>query len=132
MSLRAPSGSALKTATDAVVAYALKSLAPRFLCWTKDVNMQVAEFVWNAGGVNLDPKVFHAPGGDLPAMVRMLCRARRGVPREVDEVMLLGLDVHHERGEILFTFDLSWDEGETFQPCEIAVDNSPQGSGKQN
>lgn len=132
MSLNAPSTSALKTATDAVVDYALRSLEPQFLCWTKEINMQVAEFVWNCGGINLDPRVFHAPGGDLPAMVRKLCRARRKVPREVDEVMLLGLDVHHERGEMLFTFDLSWDEGESFQPCRIVVDHSPQGDGSQN
>ena len=132
MSLNAPSTSALKTASDAVVGFALRSLAPEFQCWTKEVNLQVAEFVWNCGGINLDPCVFHAPGGDLPAMVRALCNERRNVPRDIDPVMVLGLDVHHELGEVFFTFELSWDEGETFQSCRIVLDDSPFGDGSLN
>ncbi len=66
--------------------------------------------------------MFHARGRDLSALVRVLCRARRGVPSEVDDVLLLDLDIRHERGELLFTFELSWDQGETFHACEIAVD----------
>jgi len=120
-----PPRSALRTATDAVVGYALEALAPGFLLWTKDVNMNVAEFVWNAGGLNLDPSVFHAPGGDLSALARRLCEVRRKVPAEVDDVMLLDLDVHHEDGELVFTFRLSWDDGETFQPCQITVEQGP-------
>lgn len=122
MSQTIPPAHAIQAATDAVVEYALLSLQQEFLCWEKDVNMRVAEFVWNAGGRNLDPSVFSAPGGDLPDLVRTLCRARRAVPPESDDVLLLGLDVHDERGEIHFTFDLSWDEGDTFQACKIAVD----------
>lgn len=119
-----PSPQVLKAATDAVVAYALHALAPEFLCWDKGVNMEVAEFVWNAGGRRLDPSVFRAPGGDLSALVRVLCRERRGVPAEIDDVLLLGLDVDHEHGEMFFTFELSWDKGETFTACKIAVEFS--------
>jgi hypothetical protein len=117
-----PPRSVVQAASDAVVGYALEALAPEFHSWTKDVNMNVAEFIWNAGGRNLDPSVFHAPGGDLSGLARRLCEARREVPAEVDDVMLLDLDVHHRNGEIVFTFRLSWDMGQTLQPCEITVD----------
>ena len=112
----------LKKTTDAVVEYALISLEPEFRCWEKAVNMEIAEFVRNTGGRNLDPSVFQSPGGDLSFLVKALCHARR--TRWPDaEVLLLGLDVHREHDEIVFTFDLSWDEGETFQACEIVVDH---------
>jgi len=132
MNPKAPPQSALKTASDAVVEYALHALEPEFLCWTPEVNMEVAEFVWNAGGLNLDPAVFHAPGGDLPAMVRRLCELRRKVSREVDEVMLLGLEAQHENGTLFFTFELSWDEGETFHACRIEVDFPLEEAGSRN
>ncbi len=119
-----PPRSVVQTASDAVVGYAIESLAPEFQRWTKHVNMHVAEFIWNAGGRHLDPSVFHAPGGDLSALARRLCEVRRKVPAEVDDVMLLDLDVHHRNGEIVFTFQLSWDLGQTLQPCEITVDMS--------
>lgn len=128
----APSREALETATDAVVEYALKSLEPEFLRWSKDVNMMVAEVVWNAGGEHLDQGIFYAPGGGLTALAHRLGRARRKVPREIDDVMLFDLDVFHEGGEICFTFTLSWDEGESLQPCRIVVDESVQGDGSQN
>ena len=120
-----PPRSVAKTAADAVVGYALEALAPEFQLWTKVVNMSVAEFIWNAGGLNLDPSVFHAPGGDLSALVRRLCELRREVPAEFDDVMVLDLDVGTRDGEIVFRFQLSWDLGRNVQPCEITVDPAP-------
>ena len=38
------------------------------------------------------------------------------------DVLLLDLDVRHERGDLFFTFELSFDQGETFHACELAVD----------
>jgi len=116
-----PTRAVIGNAANAVVAFALHAFEIEFLCWTKDVNMEVAEFVWNAGGHNLDPDAFRAPGGDLSALVRALCRARREVPPEVGDVLLLNLDVHPEGFELVFTFDLSWDLGETFQACRIVA-----------
>ena len=112
----------LKKATDAVVEYALISLEPEFLCWEKDVNMEVAELIWNAHGMGIDPSGFYAPGGDLSKLARALCDARRARWPD-EEVWLVNLDVHVEDGEITFTFDLSWDEGETLQACKIAVED---------
>ena len=117
-----PSRSVVEAAANAVVEYSLHALAPEFMLWTKDVNMEVAEFVWNTGGRNLDPSGFHAPVGDLSALARRLCEARREVPAEIDDVLLLDLDVHHHNDKVSFTFRLSWDAGKTFQPCKIIVD----------
>jgi hypothetical protein len=112
----------LKKATDAVVEYALISLEPEFLCWEKDVNMEVAELIWNADGLGINAAGFYSQGGDLSRLARALCEARR--TRWPDEdVWLINLDVHIEDDEITFTFDLSWDEGETLQPCKIAVED---------
>ena len=112
----------LKKTTDAVVEYALLSLEPEFLRWEKDVNMEVAELIWNAGGLGINPSGFYAPGGDLSKLAKALCKARRTKWPDED-VWLLNLDVRIEDGEITFTFDLSWDEGESFQACKIAVDD---------
>ena len=117
-----PPRSVLETAANTVVEYALHALDPGFLLWTKDLNMEVAEFIWNVGAENVDPSVFHAPGGDLSTLARHLCEARRAVPAEFDDAWLLELDVHHLCGEIFFTFVISLDDGETFHPCEISVD----------
>ena len=122
MSQTAPSHASIKKATDAVVEYALLSLEPEFLRWEKDVNMEVAELIWNAGGLGINPSGFYAPGGDLSKLAKALCKARRTKWPDED-VWLLNLDVRIEDGEITFTFDLSWDEGETFQACKIAVDD---------
>ena len=111
----------LKQATHAVVEYALLSLEPEFLRWEKTVNMEVAELIWNAERLGIDPSGFYASGGDLSELARTLCDARRTQWPDED-VWLLNLDVHIEDGEITFTFQLSWDEGETCQRCKIAVD----------
>lgn len=111
----------IKAAADAVVEYTLISFEPRFLLWEKLVNLGVAEQVWNAhslGQVPVEAGFLAEP--ELAALTRTLVEARKRWGGET--FLVLGLDISHRGGEVLVTFDLTWDEGENFQPCEIAVD----------
>lgn len=121
MSRTRPSNARMKAAADAVVEYALIAFQEEFLLWEKDVNLEVAEFVWNAGGVNLESWIPRPGKPSLSGLVETLCRARR-VRWGKEEFILLNLDSRHEEGEFLFTFDLSFDDGESLHACEIAVD----------
>jgi len=120
------SSQTIKAAADAVVEYTLISFEPRFLLWEKLVNLGVAERVWNAHALGADRGTAGVPSEaelaepEFAELMRTLARARKRWARET--FLVLGLDIHHRGGEVLITFDLTWDEGETFQPCEIAVD----------
>ncbi len=117
-----PAGTDLKETTDAVVEFALFALREEFLRWDKSVNMGVAEMVWNAGLYEPEPTAFGAPGDRvLDGMMRRLMRERTTRYKH-QSCIVLELDVNSAIGELVFTFALTWDEGESFQPCEIAVD----------
>lgn len=108
----------IEAAANAVVEFAIVSLQAEFLRWDKDTNLGIAEMIWNA---------WSAEPGDVLAMgwieeytdlVERLIEVRR--TRWPDErVFVFGLDALHRDGGLFFRFDLTWDEGETFQPCEI-------------
>jgi hypothetical protein len=111
----------VKPAADMVTEFAIISLQEQFLRWEKDVNMHIAEMVWNGCSMGLGPGVIQAGEPDLKELVDTLVRARKA--RWGDETFLVfGLDVRVEDGEMVFSFDLTWDDGETFQPCEIVWD----------
>ena len=123
MSAIRPQSDVLNAAAHAVVEYALVSLEPEFHRWEQSVNLRAAQCVWNARSMGWDPP--DPPSRD-PALAELIARlARVRSTRWKDEVFLvLALDVRHEDGEVFFTFDLTWDEGDTFHPCEIALDHS--------
>lgn len=111
----------IKAAADAVVEYTLIAFEERFLLWEKLVNLGVAERVWNAHVLGVDPLAlgtFTEPA--FAKLTRTLVRARERWAQET--FLVFGLDINHRGGEMLVTFDLTWDDGESFQPCEIAVD----------
>ena len=117
----AKSRETIKAAADAVVEYTLISFEARFLLWEKMVNLGVAERIWNAHARGIDPLTvgsFSEPA--FAELVRTLAQARQRWAEETFQVH--GLDIQHRGGELLVVFDLTWNEGESFQPCEIAVD----------
>ena len=111
----------IRRAADAVVEYAIVSLQAEFLVWEKHVNLGVAELVWNAHsfGTCEPPAAVSSPV--MTALIERLTHMRRTKWPD-EKFVVLGLDVRHRHGDLLFRFDLTWDEGETFQPCEIAWD----------
>jgi len=117
-----PAGTDLQETTDAVVEFALLSLRKEFLRWDKGVNLGVAEMVWNACIYEKEPLAFGAPGDPaLDKLMRRLMRERTTRFRH-QSCVVLELDVRNGTSELVFTFALTWDEGRTFQQCEIAVD----------
>lgn len=116
-----PPPSTVKAAADAVVEFALISLEPEFLLWVKTVNLRVAELIWNAHSCG-GPAPFADP--PEPALTRLIDRLSRARATRWGEerFLVFGLDVDSDDVDITFTFDLTWDEGHSFHPCEIAVD----------
>ena len=125
MSKSRPSRARLRAAANVVVEYALIALQEEFLLWDKDVNLEVAEFVWNAGGMNLESWVPRPGEPSFSDLVATLCRARR-LRWAQEEFLLLNLDSRldprPDGEDLLFTFDLSFDDGKRLHACEIAVD----------
>jgi len=117
-----PTRLVLKSAADAVVEFALISFEERFLLWNKDVNLGVAQRIWNAFPSKGDPLLAGvSPEPELAALIERLAEARASRWHRT-RVRMFGLDVHVVAGELVFDFDLTWDEGESFHPCEITVD----------
>ena len=116
-----PSRRLIKAASDAVVEFALIAFEEEFLIWDKSVNLCTAELVWNAHVWGIDARDVQVAEPTLGRLVRTLMRARR-VRWNTERFLVFELDVRHEEGEVLFSFRLTWDEGESFHPCEIAVD----------
>lgn len=112
---------AIRTAAHAVVEYATVAFQIEFLRWDKTVNLGVAEMVWNAHSAGVDPHVDPQTEPELIALFERLGQVRRLRWGE-ERFLVFGLDVRYEDDDILFTFDLTWDDGRTFQPCEIAWD----------
>lgn len=121
MSRTRPSPERIKAAADDVVEFALLSLVPEFHLWEKTVNLHVAELVWNAHACRAPFPITDPPEPALTRLIERLASARQTRWGE-QPFLVLGLDVRHEDGEIFFTFDLTWDDGESFHACEIAVD----------
>jgi hypothetical protein len=111
----------VKAAADAVVEFALIAFEPEFLLWEKDVNLRLAELIWNSGGS--DPFAMLPAESELAlaTLADRLARARRERWGE-ETFLVLGLDLHYENHDFIFTFDVTWDAGETFRACEMAVD----------
>ena len=108
----------LRAAGDAVAEFAMISLRPEYLCWTKDVNFTIAEFTWNLRGHSMGKPLLFDPR--LHDMVQRLTRARQG--RFAEHVFdIVGLDAHREGNSMVLTFDVTWDEGLTYRPLAIRV-----------
>ena len=119
-----PSLETLKSATDAVVEFALIAFQMEFLRWTPSVNCTIAAMMWNTCRGGREPDAFGAPlDAELERLMQILARSRttRWAADEF-EFEVEDLEVHTEDGEMVFTFRLTWDEGESFWPCEIVVD----------
>ena len=116
-----PTRRIMKASTDALVEFALISFEEEFLLWEKSVNLSVAELVWNAHDRGVDPREATASRPALKPLVQRLMRARR-IRWRAEKFLVVDLDFNHTQGDLVFTFRLTWDEGETFVPCEIAVD----------
>ena len=122
MSRSSPSQKRLRTACASVVELATLSLRPEYLRWERQVNLGAAELIWNYGGHDLGLPIL-GPVDDpaFAAMCEHVARVRRD--RWPDEdFMVVQLEAHTRQLEIVFQFELTFDEGRTFHPCEIVWD----------
>jgi hypothetical protein len=108
----------IRHAADSIVEFAILAFAPEFLRWDKTVNVGTAELVWNFHGTDIRPPAEEPDDPVFEALVERLVRARRTRWGD-EEFLVLGLDAHREGDRLFFTFDLTWDEGETCQACKI-------------
>ena len=108
----------IRQASDAVVEFAIISLQPEFLRWEKTVNMGMAELVWNGHSMGIRPPVTSVTDPALAEMIERLVRART-TRWDEEDFLVFGLDVRHRDDAVYFVFDLSWDEGQTCNSCEI-------------
>ena len=111
----------IQAAAEAVTEYVTVAFQPEFLCWEKEVNLAVAEMVWNfhsavARGEADEPVMHVAP--QLQPLHDKLVEVRQARWPDADW-MVLCLYARVEDGEIVFEFDLCWDEGGFRQPCEM-------------
>jgi hypothetical protein len=120
-------------AAQDVTAYALASLAPAWQRWYADLNLEVAQWAWNA----------HIPAMCPPkALAELIARTDPGLwdlytamLRERTEhyarwrFALRDLSVRTRPGpngrEMVFFFRIDHCDGGLFQPCEMAVDVPP-------
>ncbi len=103
---------------NAVVQFTLIAFEPGFLKWDKETNLQVAEFIWNCGNGKLGTAAVPGEDPDMRKLIRKLRRARTSTYRKLDS-FVLDLDIRLDVADWIFTFNLSWDEFDTLQPCEI-------------
>ena len=128
MSHRTPPRERIQTAAFDLVEFALVAFEPEFLRWDKDVNLGVAEMIWNLYSAGMDVAVAPCtctheqlqvtPRLDVDDLVERLEHVRRSRWGH-QLVMVLGLDVRAQGWELVFSFDLTWDDGQTLHPCEI-------------
>ncbi|MDJ0523548.1 MAG: hypothetical protein QNJ90_15875 [Planctomycetota bacterium] len=118
MSTSPPDAAKVEAAAYAVTEFAIVSLNPEYLRWDKDVNLGIAEMVWNACSAGPDEVIELGWLPEFAEMADHLTHVRKA--RWGDErFLVLGLDARQVDGEIVFCFDLTWDHGETFESCEI-------------
>ncbi|MFV1959216.1 MAG: hypothetical protein ACC662_07365 [Planctomycetota bacterium] len=110
-------------AADDIVEFALMAFGPDYLLWDALTNAALATFAWNAGHPAASPVVMPTPFSDarMDRLLRVLCEARR--TRWGDRTFeVADLRSQVVDGEIVFTFRLTWDGGQTYRPCRIVVD----------
>jgi len=108
----------IDAASNAVTEFLTVAFQEEFLRWDKDLNLGIAEMVWNACSARRDGPVEMGWAPEYQDLVEHLMRVRETRwPRE--RVLVFDLDARVVDGEIVFSFDLSWDDGEMFQPCEM-------------
>jgi hypothetical protein len=113
----------LKRATDAFTGFVVEALREEFLLWDKTVNFGMAEMVWNAYSMGAVAELGWHCEPKIAEMHEVLTRLRATRWRK-EKFLAFGLEARSENGEIHFRFDLTFDEGRTFQPCEIVWDPS--------
>ena len=131
MKTHAPTRGEIREAAHAVVELAVLSLRPEYLCWSKTINLSLTEFAWNTACG--DPLASWVSDED-PRLVELherLVQTRRTKWPDTT-CLIVGLDVRRSGDEALFTFDLTWDDGETMHPCEIAWDPAGVAPSSQN
>jgi len=126
-----PSEAKVLEAARAVVELATLALEPEYLVWDKSVNLGVVEGVWNAASFGDEARLVLPADGHLAGLIERLMRVRKKRWPKVD-FLVFALDMRHEGEEILFTFELTFDEGESFHPCEIAWDMPLAGPADRN
>jgi len=123
MELHLPDDVITKKAADDIVEFALMAFEPDYLLWDALTNMALVTFAWNAGHPAASPVVRPIPLADdrMDRLLRLLIEARRtrwgDRTFEVADLVPQVVDA-----EIVLTFRLTWDGGETFRPCRIVVD----------
>ena len=120
------SSDTIQAAANAVTEFLTVAFQPEYLRWEKEVNLAIAEMVWNfhtapqqeasAGERAVAPVLHVAP--HLEPLHDRLNEVRQTRWPEADW-MVLGLEARVDDGQIVFTFDLCWDEARFRQPCEM-------------
>ncbi len=113
----------LKRAADAFTGFVVEALREEFLLWDKSVNFGMAEMVWNAHSMGAIAELGWHSEPKIAEMHEVLTRLRATRWRK-EEFLAFGLKARTEDGEVFFRFDLTFDEGITFHPCEIVWDPS--------
>lgn len=124
----------IQAAAEAVTEFVTVAFQTEFLCWEKEVNLAVAEMVWNfrtaAQSLRGDDGQQDGPQEEAePSVFRVAPHLKPLHDRLADvrqarwpdaDWMILGLDARvGDDGEIIFAFDLCWDDVRFRQPCEM-------------
>ncbi len=120
MSRPKPTDNQIHAASQATTEYLSLAFEAEFLRWERDVNLQIAELVWNhhtaVRATGEDGELGVVP--DLEPLRRHLAEARKLRWEEADW-MVFSVEARVDDGNIVFSFELWWDELEFCQPCEM-------------
>ena len=123
----------IQAAANAVTEFVTVAFQPEFLRWEQEVNLAIAEMVWNFHSHSHGRQGARQPaarGGDrgdepilrvaphLKPLHDRLSEVRRARWPDADW-MVLGLEARVDDGEIVFAFDLCWDDARFHQSCEM-------------
>ena len=123
----APDERTLPAAND-ICEFAMLAFESQWLRWNKTWNLNLAQLAWNAGNPTEQPiEMFNAFSDPMmETCLQHLLDVRRKRFRD-REFCVFDLDLRIVRGEMVFTFVLSWNGGEETRPCEMTVDNASFG-----
>ncbi|MDJ0974510.1 MAG: hypothetical protein QNJ98_08640 [Planctomycetota bacterium] len=110
--------------TQAVAQFTMLAFEERFLCWTAELNLTVAEAIWNAHPDQweiADAVMADTRDPQLRALLAHLKRARLEQWADEDEAYVFELEARVKGPHIVLTFLLGFDGCDDFQPCEVPV-----------
>lgn len=110
----------IRKAADAVTEFGIEAFRPEFLRWTSEVNLGMAEVVWNLRTLARSEQeaVVTDVLPDMQALHDHLAKVRRMRWPDADW-LVMGWQARVEGERVVFMFDLWWDAQQFCQPCEM-------------